>query len=101
MTEHAPTHSPHASREARYVFAYLHRRGGSLRLRPLLAGLGMDQDAFIDALNELTERCWIAVIWRRQAAVTPDDEFRPLTDIARLCTTRFGRCKYRSTWPTG
>ena len=33
------------------------------------------------------------------ASGTPDDEPRPLTDVYRLCTTRFGRKKYRTTWP--
>jgi hypothetical protein len=31
---------------------------------------------------------------------TPADDTRPYTDIDRLCTTRFGRKKYRATWPT-
>jgi len=92
---HAPI--PHASREARYVFAYLHRRGGSLRLGPLLRVLGIEPRTFADAVNELNERCWITIVWHE--AGTPDDAPRPLTDIYRLCATRFGRRKYRSTWP--
>jgi hypothetical protein len=95
-----PMDSPHASRETRCVFAYIHRRGGSIRLAPLLRGLGIDQRIFVDAVNELRERYWITVILRKGAAVTPDDEPRPFTDIDRLCSTRFGRKKYRSTWPT-
>ena len=91
--------SPHASREARYVFAYLHRRGGSLRLSPLLRALGMDQRVFVEAVNELNERYWITIVWRKAVPGTPEDEPRPLADIYRLCTTRFGRKKYRSTWP--
>ena len=94
---HNPMDSPNASREARYVFAYLHRRGGSQRLGPLLRVLGIEPRTFADAVNELNERCWITIVWRK--AGTPDDEPRPLTDIYRLCTTRFGRRKYRSTWP--
>ena len=84
---------------ARYVFAYLHHRGGSVRLGPLLRGLGIDQRLVVDAVIELAERYWITIVWRKAVAVTSDEEARPLTDIARLVTTRFGRKKYRSTWP--
>ena len=94
-----PMHGWHASREARYVFAYLLRRGGSLRLGPLLRGLRMEPRIFAEAANELCERYWITIVWRK--AATPDDEPRALADIDRLCTTRFGRRKYRSTWPAG
>ena len=94
-----PMHGLHPSPEARCVFAYLHRRGGSIRLRPLLRGLGIDQRILIDAVNELGERYWITIVWRKAAPGTADDEARPLADIYRLCTTRFGRRKYRSTWP--
>lgn len=96
---HNPMDSPHASGQARCVFAYIHRRGGTVRLGPLLRGLGMDRRIFVDALNELCERYWITIVWRKAANVTPDDEPRPFTDIDRLCTTRFGRKKYRTTWP--
>ena len=90
---------PLDSQYARYVFAYLHHRGGSIRLGPLLRGLGIDQQRFVDAVIELSERYWITIVWRKAVAVTPDEEARPLTDIERLVTTRFGRKKYRSTWP--
>jgi hypothetical protein len=98
-----PTHDPlygrHASREARYVFAYLRTRGGSMRLRPLLRHLRIEPGAFIAAVNELAERYWITVVWRKAPEDAPDDEPRHYTDIDRLCTTRFGRRKYRTTWP--
>ena len=87
------------SRYARYVFAYLHHRGGSVRLGPLLRGLGIDQQRFVDAVIELSERYWITIVWRKTASAAPEDEPRPFTDVARLCTTRFGRHKYRTTWP--
>jgi hypothetical protein len=87
------------SPEARCVFACLHRRGGSMRLGPLLRRLGMDERAFLDAVNELAERYWITVVWRKAAPGTAEEATHPLTEIYRLCTTRFGRRKYRSTWP--
>jgi hypothetical protein len=96
---HDPMDSPHASREARYVFACLRRRGGSVRLRCLLRDLGMEPRVFVDAITELSERYWITIVWRKAPEGTPDDEPRPYTDIERLCTTRFGRRKYRTTWP--
>ncbi len=87
------------SRYAPYVFAYLHGRGGSVRLRPLLRGLGIDQRSFADAAIELSERYWVTIVWRKAVSAASDGEPRPLTDIERLVTTRFGRRKYRSTWP--
>jgi hypothetical protein len=90
----------HASRAARYVFAYLRSRGGSMRLGPLQRGLVMDARAFIDAVNELSERYWITIVWQKAKVGTSDDEeSRPLAEIYRICTTRFGRQKYRTTWP--
>ena len=94
-----PPHGLHPSREARCIFAYLHRRGGSMRLGPLLRGLGMDRRIVLDSVYELSERYWITVIWRNDATGPSDADGRPLTDIHRLCTTRFGRRKYRSGWP--
>ena len=96
--------SPHPSREARYLFGYLRRRGGSLRLAPLLRGLAMDARAFADAVNDLNERYWITIVWRKAPPTAPQDlpdaEPRPLADVHRLCTTRFGRHKHRATWPS-
>ncbi|HEY1243722.1 MAG TPA: hypothetical protein VGF29_02730 [Hyphomicrobiaceae bacterium] len=94
-----PLHGLHPSREARCVFAYLHRRGGSVRLGPLLRGLAMDQRVVLDALNDLSERYWITVVWRKAPPGTAHEDSRPFGDVYRLCTTRFGRRKYRTTWP--
>jgi hypothetical protein len=96
---HDPLDSLHPTREARQLFAYLRRRGGSVRLEPLLRGVAMDPPALIEAITDLRERYWITLVWRKAAPGTPDDAPRPLTDVERLCTTRFGRRKYRTTWP--
>jgi hypothetical protein len=96
---HDPMDSPHASRDARYIFSYLHRRGGTMRLRVMLRHLRMEPAALVAAVNELAERYWITVVWRKEASAPPEDAPRPFTDVARLCTTRFGRRKYRTTWP--
>jgi hypothetical protein len=94
-----PLHGLHPSREARCVFAYLHTRGGSMRLGPLLRRLGIDQRIVLDAVYELSERYWITIVWDKTTPSPANEETRPLTDIYRLCTTRFGRRKYRSRWP--
>ena len=96
---HDPMHSPHASREARYVFSYLDRRGGSVRLRPLMRHLRLEPRDLVAAITDLAELYWITIVWRTPAPGTPAEDSRPYTDIDRLCTTRFGRKKYRSTWP--
>jgi hypothetical protein len=93
-------HGLHASRAARFLFAYLYRRGGSMRLGPMLRHLRMEPGDLVAAVNELAERYWITIVWRKAPAGTPDDEPRPFTDVHRLVTTRFGRRKYRTTWPT-
>jgi GNAT superfamily N-acetyltransferase len=94
-----PMHAPCLSGAARYLFSYLHHRGGSVRLDPLLRGLGIDQRLVVDAVIELAERYWITILWHKAPPGTLEDEPRPLADVYRLCTTRFGRKKYRSTWP--
>jgi len=93
-----PLSDLHASRAARHVFAYLRSRGGSMRLGPLLCGLAMDERAFVEAINELNERYWINIVWRRaNPGTSGDEESRPLAEVHRLCTTRFGRKTYRAT----
>jgi hypothetical protein len=94
-----PLHSQHPTREARQLFAYLRRRGGSVRLQPLLRDHATDRRTLIDAITDLRERYWITIVWRRPAPGVLDDAPRAFTDIDRLCTTRFGRRKYRTTWP--
>lgn len=90
----------HATREARAVFTALTRRGGSIRLAPWLRRLAPEeQRVLFEAVDELQERYWITIAWRRPPPGLPEDAPRPLTDIDRLVSTRFGRRKYRSTWP--
>jgi len=97
---HDPIESTSATREARYVFGYLYRRGGSVRLRPLMRHLGLEPRDLVAAITDLSELYWIRIVWRKPAPGTPaDEETRLYTEIDRLCTTRFGRMKYRTTWP--
>ena len=98
MTDN-PLHDPDASREARYVFAYLASHGGSMRLKPMLRHLAHGAAR----LRRRRQRAHRALLDHHRLAQaragTPDDEHRPFTDIDRLVTTRFGRGKYRTTWP--
>jgi hypothetical protein len=89
----------HASTEARYLFAYLAQRGGCMRLKPAERHLRLEPAVLVTAITELVERYWITLVWRPAAPGTPEDEPRPYTDIDRLVATRFGRKKYRTTWP--
>ena len=91
-----PLHGLHSSCEARCIFAYLHRRGGSVRMGPLLRGLGLEPRIVLHALVALGKVMHDDCVRPRQPA---NEEARPLTDIYRLCTTRFGRRKYRASWP--
>lgn len=94
-----PLHGQRLPREAYYVFAYLARRGGCMRLQPIVRHLRLEPAVLVAAIIELAERYWIRIVWRPSPPGTPDEGPRPYTDIDRLVTTRFGRRKYRTTWP--
>jgi len=85
--------------EAYALFGYLAQRGGCMRLPPIVRHLRLEPADLVAAMTELAERYWITIVWRPSAPGTPDDAPRPYTDIDRLVTTRFGRRKYRTTWP--
>jgi hypothetical protein len=93
-----PLHGFHPTHAARRVFGCLYRRGGSMRIGPLLRALGstgMDERAFIEATFELCERYWITIVWRPDVPAATAEQ-TPLAAIDRLTATRFGRRKYRS-----
>jgi hypothetical protein len=94
-----PMHGAHLPLEARYLFGQLARRGGCMRLKPIMHHLRLEPAELVTAITELAERYWIKIIWRPSPPGTPDDAPRELADIDRLATTRFGRKKYRTTWP--
>ena len=98
MTD-ASSHADHLPPDALCLFAYLAQRGGCMRLPPIVRHLRLEPAVLVAAITELAERYWITIVWRRCAPGTPDDAPRPYTDIDRLVTTRFGRRKYRTTWP--
>ena len=63
-----PLSAPPFSSTALYIFGRLLRRGGSMRIGPLLRDLKLDDTQFADATNELQERGWIRVTWRKDGA---------------------------------
>ena len=98
MIDH-PLHDQHLPPEAYYLFGYLAQRGGCMRMQVIVRHLRLEPAALIAAMTELAERYWITIVWRPSPPGTPDDAPRPYTDIDRLVTTRFGRRKFRTTWP--
>ena len=84
--------------EGMQIMRLLDKHGNSMRLKPLLRSLDMDTRVFIDAVNDLKERYWISIEWRKAPPGAKEVERRPHTDIDRLVVTWFGRFKYRKTW---
>ena len=84
------------SREARHVFSYLRRHGGSVRVRPLQRFAGLERPALIDALAELHERYWVVF---NRSEPSPGAAYDAEAEILRVTITRFGRRKNRSARP--
>ena len=95
-----PYSAPPFSSTALYIFSRLLRRGGSMRIGPLLRDLKLDDSQFADATNELHERGWIRVTWRKDGAPLPDNIPARFARCKRITTTRFGRWRYPVTWST-
>ena len=95
-----PLYIPPFSTTALYIFGHLRRRGGSMRIGPLLRDLKLDDTQFADATNELQERGWIKVTWRKDGAPLPDNIPARFARCKRITTTSFGRWRYSVTWST-
>lgn len=79
--------SPPFSLPAQRLFFELARRGGVLRLRPLLRDGSFPRDELVVAISELADRCRIAIRLR-----PPRDRMSvALADIDRITLTAFGR----------
>jgi hypothetical protein len=89
-----PLADPGPSPEALALYRCLRRYGGSVRLRCILKRAANEQALLAAAIDELCERYWIVIVWRKSRAVPPRGELSPLEDIDRLRITRFGRSKY-------
>jgi ubiquinone/menaquinone biosynthesis C-methylase UbiE len=66
------------------------RRGGSLRIGPLLKASGLSVDELCAVLNELTERRWLRIAWRRTPLSGGPERLR---HVDRITATRFGRAR--------
>jgi hypothetical protein len=93
--DRAPPFSGHAL----HLCGLLVRHGGLVRIGPLLQRSRLRQDDLCAALDELSARCWIEIVWRPRRAHRHDDATRPLRDIRYVRPTRFGRQRYPVTWP--
>ena len=92
--------APHFSRLALYIFDFLRRRGGSMRLAPLLQETRLTPDDLATAVNELAERCWVNIEWRAPRDPLPEGIPERFREAERVTTTRFGRYRASVTWPT-
>jgi hypothetical protein len=66
----------------------LARHGGSMRIGSLFKLSGLCVDELCAALNELAERRWLTVTWRRTPRISAPERLRK---VDRVTTTRFGR----------
>jgi hypothetical protein len=89
---------PPFPRDALHVFAYLRRRGGSMRIGPLLRWAGLSGDDLVAALNALAERRWVEIAWRAPRDRLPAGLPERFREVERVTTTRFGRWRYPVTW---
>jgi hypothetical protein len=95
---------PRFSNEAIAILGHLKRAGGTMRIAPLFRRSGIVEEAFPAALNELIERRWVHVRWRKPRTVItrpwPPDLPERCRPVERVTLSRFGRWRYRITWPT-
>jgi hypothetical protein len=99
MTEN-PTQVAAFASQARHVLACLKRHGGSVRIGPLVRHCGLDLDALAAAVNELAERRWVKISFRKPRKVMPPDLPERCRAVDRVTTTRYGRWRYSVTWPS-
>jgi 8-oxo-dGTP pyrophosphatase MutT (NUDIX family) len=97
---HEPTPAePFASEAPHRVLCCLSRHGGSMRIGPLVRHCSLDGDGLVEAINELYERRWVNISWRKARATMPPDLPNRLRRVERITTTRFGRWRHSVTWP--
>lgn len=89
---------PPFSRDALYIFGLLARRGGTMRVGPLLQQSHLSTEELAAAVNELAERCWVKIAGRNPRIRMPGDLPERFRAIERVTTTAFGRWRYPVTW---
>jgi hypothetical protein len=91
---------PRFSQAAVGILNDLHEHGWSMRIVPLFQRSSLDWGTFAAAVNELNDRRWVNVAWRRKPrAALPPDLPESCRVIDRVTATRFGRWRYLATWP--
>ena len=85
---------PPSSYNALFVFTWLDRRGGSVRIRPLLRWSGLTCDELCTAVNELHERGWVKTTWRTSRPDLPER----VREVDRVTTTHQGRLFAPRLW---
>jgi hypothetical protein len=91
---------PRFSPAAVAVLNDLHTHGWSMRIVPLFRRSRRDWAAFATAVNELHERRWVSIAWRRTPrAVLPPGTPELSRKVDRITVTRYGRWRYLATWP--
>jgi hypothetical protein len=91
---------PRFSAAAVTLLGDLHRHGWSMRIVPLFRRSCLDWKAFADAANELHERRWVRVTWRRRPRADPAGGLPDgCREVDRITATRHARRRYRATWP--
>jgi hypothetical protein len=91
---------PRFSKDAVALLGDLHRHGWSMRVVPLFRRSDVDWAAFAAAVDELAQRRWVKIAWRRTPRTAlPDGLPERCRDLDRVTATRFGRWRYLATWP--
>ena len=88
------------SSNALHVFGVLDRRGGTLRVYPLLRSVGLPPDVLAAAVNELAGRGWVKITSRHPRDRMPADLPERFRAVDRVTTTVFGRWRFPVTWST-
>ena len=86
--------NPRPPGHAMHVMALLLRRGGAIRIGPLIAASGLSADDLVAAINALQERLWVKIVWRGPLARRPEALPERFREVRRIATTRIGRHCY-------
>jgi hypothetical protein len=89
-----PWRAPRPSDDAMQLMALLLRRGGGMRIGPLLRISHPYHDALVAAANELIERLWVEVVWLGDRASRSNSVPERFREVRRVVTTRTGRHCY-------
>ncbi len=71
-----------------------------MRIAPLYRRVALAEEAFFPALNELIQRRWVHVAWRKPRSLMPPGLPERCREVERVTLSRYGRWRYAATWPT-